>query len=118
MKKAGWIIVTGIGIGIVTACSGGASTPAEACNEAMSAICNKIYSCVDAQTITNTLGYTSAGDCITKLQAQTNCASQTCGQGRTYNAANANTCINDINTEACNQMTQTPPSCANTSICQ
>ena len=115
MKKTALFLVSAVGIGIVS-CSGAPGSPADACNEAMATICAKIYSCVDAQTIKTTLGYTSQSDCQVKLQAQANCANQTCGQGRTYNSANAQTCINDINTEACNQTGTQPPSCSQ--ICQ
>jgi hypothetical protein len=117
MKKVALFFVSAVGVGIVS-CSGGPGTPAEACNQAMSAICAKIYACVDTQTIQKTLGYTSQGDCLTKLEATANCANQACPQGRTYNSANASTCINDINTEACNQTGSQPPSCAPTAICQ
>jgi len=117
MKKTALFLVSAVGIGIVS-CSGAPGSPADACNEAMATICAKIYSCVDAQTIKTTLGYTSQGDCQVKLQAQANCVNQTCPQGRTYNSANAQTCINDINAEACNQASSTPPSCASTAICQ
>jgi len=114
MKKAGWIIVTGIGIGVVSACSGGASNPVDACYSAVQAVCAKIYSCIDAQTIQNTFGYTSQSDCVTKGDATQNCANKTCPQGRTFNANEASICINDINTEACNQLANVPPSCTQT----
>ncbi len=114
MRKAGIIIIAGIGIVIVTACSGAPGSPADACNQAMASVCNKIYSCIDTQTIQTTLGYTSQSDCTIKLQAQYNCANLTCPQGKTYNSTNASTCINDINTEACNQMANVPTPCLNT----
>ncbi len=117
MKKAAIFLVSAVGIGIVS-CSGAPGTLADACNEAMSSVCAKIYQCVDAQTIKTTLGYTSQSDCTIKLQSQANCVNQACPQGRTYNSANAQTCINDVNAEAGNQATSTPPSCASTAICQ
>ncbi len=118
MKKAGFVVVAGIGIVIVSACSGGASNPQDACNQLVSATCGKIYQCVDATTIKNTLGYTSQSDCVVKLTAQYNCPNAACPQGRTFNSANATTCINDINAEACNQASSVPPSCQSTAICQ
>jgi hypothetical protein len=101
---------------LLGACGG--SSPTDGCNKIAAAICAKFYQCIDAQTIKTTLGYTSQDDCTIKLEAQGNCANYTCAQGRTYNASAADTCANDLNNEACNQATQTPPSCNVNNICQ
>jgi len=69
-------------------------TPAAACNSAISAVCNKASSC-------NSLGTISVQECITVGESAANCATASCGVGKTYNSSAASQCISDINALNC-----------------
>ncbi len=98
----------------VVAC-GGPGDPVSACNDAVSAACNRLYQCNDSTTIQKTLGYTSEGDCETKEQAAANCSTFGCPLGTKYQSDNASKCLSDYQSQSCSDTTE-PTSC--TDICQ
>jgi hypothetical protein len=96
------------------ACSSGPATAPDACYQVLSSGCQKLFACVDAPTIQQTLGYTSQDDCATKLQAQANCSATTCPAGTTFDSSLAQKCLDDINALACADAQTTPQSCKQT----
>jgi hypothetical protein len=98
----------------VLAC-GGPGDPVSACDDAVQAVCAKLYRCNDATTIQKTLGYTDEGDCETKAEAAANCSTAGCPLGTKYQSNNASACIDDYQNLACDDTT-TPTSCSE--VCQ
>ncbi len=105
---------------ILGACGG--NSPQDECNKVADVACSKLYQCVDATTIKNTLGFQSQSDCVSTYRTTLKCATATsnCPAGTTYDGAAVDQCVSDYNNEACNQVltgTQ-PPSCNPTNFCK
>jgi len=103
---------------LLGACGG--NSPQDECNKIASVACSKLYQCVDPATITSTLGFTSQSQCTDSYQSTLHCATAqaNCPAGTTYNGAAADTCVNDYNNLACNQVASgtKPLSCGQ--VCQ
>lgn len=83
---------------VFAACSGAPSNPTDFCNQVSQVVCHRIFDCAlgTAQTL-----YGTEDDCRTKFEANLNCGTAQCPAGTTYNPTNAQTCIDDLNGEAC-----------------
>jgi hypothetical protein len=78
------------------ACGGSDLTPQETCNQVMSAVCQRLSDC-------GQLGTTSIADCTKSMQASncTNAADITCPTGTTFQAGQAQKCIDEQKGQSC-----------------
>ena len=85
-------------------------SPTQKCNSLVAALCKKIFECGAGSAL-----YASEADCETQLSAQTGCANWTVPDGCTYDFAQLDTCISDLQSQSCAmaQSGQQPSSCAN-----
>jgi len=110
--------VVGSSVLLLGACGG--NSPQDECNKVANVACSKLYQCVDSATIQQQLGFANESACVTSYESLLKCstAQTNCPAGTTYNGAQADTCVNDYNNLACNQVaagTQ-PASCK--TVCQ
>jgi hypothetical protein len=115
VKKLSAIGVVIAIINVATGCSGGPGDPISACNDEAAAICHRLYECNDATTIQKTFGYSSESDCTSKGEVTLKCSTAGCPLLSKYQPDNANTCLNDYNSQVCND-TSIPTAC--TMVCQ
>jgi len=90
---------------------GGGPTPRQGCEEAMVALCGRLYACFSAAELA-AAGYPSSeAACVTMMQAQQGCAAETventCTGNEKYHPDQANTCIDQIDGLACSQIRDT-----------
>lgn len=98
------------------------TSPEQACNDAVAASCNKMYTCytgAELDAIKSQFGATEA-DCTTALKTAAACASKkdaasACETGKTYDAAAASSCVSDFKALSCDALkaNMTPSSCNN-----
>jgi uncharacterized lipoprotein YehR (DUF1307 family) len=97
--------------------SNNTSTPQAGCNSLSSTICNRFFAC-DSAAATTAFG--TAAACTTSVETSLSCATAVCPTGKTYNANQAQTCVNDASALPCSVFTggtvTNPPSC--TTVCQ
>ena len=107
-------------ISFAIAC-GGDMDEIEFCNEFQSAMCGKIFNCVD-QSIRDTAEFKAAvglnaGDCTTKFRAaECNADNAKCPSGKTYKSDQAEACLGGVRNLACTDLRDlanipTPASC-------
>lgn len=93
--------------------SASTSDPATACKSLFTTVCNKLFQCNPTGAAQ---AYGSSSACASSLSAGCNSTSGSgsCPAGTSYNASNANTCINDYGNESCADMNGgvTPASCS------
>lgn len=111
-----------LGFLAVSACGGSSDlTPVDACNQAMGAMCDKMFSCAGAMAAQLGMG-ANAADCKTQLVQQNCTADQVaCPAGKTFQSAAAQTCIDTIKGMSCTAMTSsssTPAGCDDTAVCK
>jgi len=100
------------------ACGGGtnASDPTSACKSYISDGCDKLFQCnptVAAQA------YANAAACTAALSSACTSQNTGCPSGTSYNASNANTCINDLKNQSCTEFNSgnPPNSCSASKLC-
>ena len=96
----------------------GPGTPRDACDDAASTYCSKLYKCVDPSTIKSTFGYADQSDCVIKVEATANCANLTCPGSTTFDSSAASQCSTDIDNSACVNNLGIPASCNPTTWCK
>jgi len=96
--------------------SSNASDPVAACHSLFTTVCNKLFQC--DPTGAGQL-YQNASACASTLGANCSNASGSCPSGTSYNAGNAQTCINDTANESCADIQNgtTPASCSTSHLC-
>jgi hypothetical protein len=119
MKRTMMVAILGLtGLGF-SACGSSTSdlTPQGACNEAMSATCQKVSTCAGAAGLA-ALGATSVADCTTQMEAQScTAADVTCTAPQKFSAANAQACINAINALTCAALTSSTSADPTPAVC-
>ncbi|MEW6431639.1 MAG: hypothetical protein AB1730_09010 [Myxococcota bacterium] len=98
------------------------TSPEQLCNDAVAAMCNKMYTCytgAELDAIKSQFGPTEA-DCTSKFKTQAACASKkdsstACETGKTYDASAASACVSDFKALSCEALkgNMTPTSCDN-----
>jgi len=91
---------------LATACGG--TTLASLCERTAKVNCQKLYECAPSAAAQQ--GFTSEADCVTKTQAQINCAAYDTISCTGLDLGPYNTCLDDLSKTACTATTQ-PASC-------
>ena len=106
------------GCGSSTSVAGTGTLP-EACESLGASLCNRFFACDSAAA---DIAYGTASQCASQFNSAQACSTAACGTGLTYNAANAQTCINDVDNLPCSDFTggtpTQPTSCNTSNICQ
>ena len=100
---------------IFAACSSGPGDPEAACHDVISTFCSRLYQCNDSTTIQKTFGFSDENDCVSQNEAKDSCSTAGCPLKTKFQPDEANTCLNEIQNQACND-TSTPVAC--TEVCQ
>jgi hypothetical protein len=91
--------------------SSNSSDPVAACHNVFTTLCNKLFQCDPAGAAQ---AYQNASACASTLGANCSSAGSSCPSGTSYNAGNAQSCINDYGNESCTDIENgtTPASCS------
>lgn len=86
----------------LTNCGGGSVSPADACNQAMAAMCERASTCGGVAALNELGGFASVAECTKGLQAAS-CTSNniTCPAGQVFQSDQAQKCVDSLRSQTC-----------------